>query len=49
VLQAEDDLVAQISAPRVAEVEEGAEAEGEAAAGVVAEEGAAPAEAPPEE
>jgi len=51
VLQAEDDLVAQISAPRVAEVEEGveAEAEGEAAAGAVAEGGAAPAEAPPEE
>ena len=51
VLQAEDDLVAQISAPRVAEVEEGAEAEaeGEAAAGTVAEGGAAPAEAPPEE
>ena len=47
VLQDADDLVAQISAPRVAEVEEAAE--GEAVAGVVAEEGAAPAEAPPEE
>jgi large subunit ribosomal protein L25 len=45
VLQSEDDLVAQISAPRVAEVEEGAE--GEAAEGApAAEGGAAPAEAP---
>ena len=47
VLQNEDDLVAQISAPRVAEVEEGAEAE--AAEGAVAEGAAPPAEAPPEE
>jgi large subunit ribosomal protein L25 len=44
VLQDGDDLVAQISAPRVAEVEEGAE--GEAAEGAPAEGGAAPAEAP---
>jgi len=49
VLQDGDDLVAQISAPRVAEVEEGAEAEAEAAEGAVAEGGVAPAEAPPEE
>jgi len=47
VLQNEDDLVAQISAPRVAEVEEGAEAE--AAEGAVAEGAAPPAEAPAEE
>jgi large subunit ribosomal protein L25 len=47
VLQNEDDLVAQISAPRVAEVEEGAEAE--AAEGAVAEGAAPPAEAPTEE
>jgi large subunit ribosomal protein L25 len=48
VLQSEDDLVAQISAPRVAEAEEGAE--GEAAEGApAAEGGAAPAEAPPAE
>src|SRR5258706_11269234 len=45
VLQNEDDLVAQISAPRAAEVEEGAEAE--AAEGGVAEGAAPPAEAPP--
>ena len=44
VLQDGDDLVAQISAPRVAEVAEGAE--GEAAEGAPAEGGAAPAEAP---
>jgi hypothetical protein len=44
VLQEGDDLVAQISAPRVAEVAEGAE--GEAAEGAPAEGGAAPAEAP---
>jgi large subunit ribosomal protein L25 len=44
VLQNGDDLVAQISAPRVAEVAEGAE--GEAAEGAPAEGGAAPAEAP---
>ena len=43
VLQDGDDLVAQISAPRVAEAAEGAE--GEAAEGGGAE-GAAPAEAP---
>jgi len=49
VLQDGDDLVAQISAPRVVEPEEGAEAEAEAAEGAVAEGGAAPAEAPPEE
>src|SRR5262249_31797252 len=43
VLQSEDDLVAQISAPRVAEVEEAAE--GEAVEGApAAEGGAAPAE-----
>jgi large subunit ribosomal protein L25 len=49
VLQNEDDLVAQISAPRVAEVEEGAEGEA-AVEGAPAEAGAAPAaEAPPEE
>ena len=47
VLQNGDDLVAQISAPRVAEVAEGAE--GEVAEGAVAEGGAPPAEAPPEE
>src|SRR4051812_20669025 len=47
VLQNGDDLVAQISAPRVAEVEEGAEAE--AVEGAVAEGAAPPAEAPPEE
>jgi large subunit ribosomal protein L25 len=47
VLQNEDDLVAQISAPRVAEVEEGAEAE--AAEGAVVEGAAPPAEAPAEE
>jgi large subunit ribosomal protein L25 len=44
VLQSGDDLVAQISAPRVTEVPEGTE--GEAAEGAVAEGGAAPAEAP---
>jgi large subunit ribosomal protein L25 len=45
VLQSEDDLVGQISAPRVAEPEEGAE--GEAAEGApAAEAGATPAEAP---
>src|SRR5882757_111490 len=44
VLQDADDLVAQISAPRVAEVAEGAE--GEAAEGAAPEGGAAPAEAP---
>ncbi|HUI49310.1 MAG TPA: 50S ribosomal protein L25/general stress protein Ctc [Acidimicrobiia bacterium] len=45
VLQSSDDLVAQVSAPRVAEVAEGAE--GEAAEGVAPSEGAAPAaEAP---
>ena len=43
VLQSGDDLVAQTSAPRVAEAAEGAE--GEAAEGAPAE-GAAPAEAP---
>jgi large subunit ribosomal protein L25 len=49
VLQNDDDLVAQISAPRVAEVEEGAEGEA-AAEGELAEAGAAPAaEAPPGE
>ena len=47
VLQNEDDLVAQISAPRVAEVAEGAEAE--AAEGAVVEGAAPPAEAPAEE
>jgi large subunit ribosomal protein L25 len=47
VLQNEDDLVAQISAPRVAEVEEGAEVE--AVEGAVAEGAAPPAEAPTEE
>jgi large subunit ribosomal protein L25 len=47
VLQNGDDLVAQISAPRVAEVPEGAE--GEVAEGAVAEGAAPPAEAPPEE
>jgi large subunit ribosomal protein L25 len=48
VLQNEDDLVAQISAPRVAEAEEAAE--GEAAEGAPAgEAGAAPAETPPSE
>jgi large subunit ribosomal protein L25 len=48
VLQSEDDLVAQISAPRVAEAEEGAE--GEAAEGApAAEAGGAPAEASPAE
>jgi large subunit ribosomal protein L25 len=48
VLQNEDDLVAQISAPRVAEVEEAAE--GEAVEGApAAEAGAAPAETPPAE
>jgi large subunit ribosomal protein L25 len=48
VLQSEDDLVGQISAPRVAEAEEGAEAE--AAEGApAAEAGAAPAEAAPAE
>jgi len=50
VLQNEDDLVAQISAPRVAEAEEGAEGEAAAATaegGAPAEGGAAPAaEAP---
>ena len=44
VLQNGDDLVAQVSAPRVAEVAEGAEAE--AVEGAPAEGGAAPAEAP---
>jgi large subunit ribosomal protein L25 len=44
VLQEGDDLVAQISAPRVAEVAEGVE--GEAVEGAPAEGGAAPAEAP---
>src|SRR3954451_23288286 len=44
VLQNGDDLVAQISAPRVAEAGEGAE--GEAAEGTAAEGGAAPTEAP---
>lgn len=44
VLQNGDDLVAQISAPRVAEVAEGVE--GEAVEGAPAEAGAAPAEAP---
>jgi large subunit ribosomal protein L25 len=44
VLQSGDDLVGQISAPRVAEVAEGAE--GEVAEGATAEGGAAPAEAP---
>jgi len=43
VLQSGDDLVGQISAPRVAEVAEGAE--GEAAEGATAEGGAAPSEA----
>jgi len=43
VLQATEELVAQISAPRVAEVVEG---EAEAAEGAGAEAGAAPAEAP---
>ena len=47
VLQNGDDLVAQISAPRVAEVPEGAE--GEVAEGAVAEGAAPAAEAPPEE
>ena len=47
VLQNGDDLVAQISAPRVAEAEE--VAEGEAAEGAAAEGGSAPAEAPPAE
>jgi large subunit ribosomal protein L25 len=47
VLQNGDDLVAQISAPRVAEAEEGAEGEAAAAEGAPAESGAAPAaEAP---
>jgi large subunit ribosomal protein L25 len=45
VLQSGDDLVAQISAPRVAEAEEGAEGEA-AVEGAPAEGGAAPAEAP---
>jgi len=45
VLQDSDDLVAQISAPRVAE-EEAEVVEGEAVEGAPAEEGAAPAEAP---
>src|SRR3954449_11892703 len=43
VLQSGEDLVAQISAPRVAEAAEGAE--GEAAEGTAAEGGAAPTEA----
>src|SRR5262245_18315552 len=48
VLQSEEDLVGQISAPRVAEEEE--VAEGEAAEGApAAEAGAAPAETPPAE
>ncbi len=47
VLQNADELVAQVSAPRVAEVAEGAEAEGAEAA--TAEGGAAPAEAAPAE
>ena len=47
VLQSGDDLVAQISAPRVAEAGEGAEGEAAAAEGAPAEGGAAPAaEAP---
>jgi len=45
VLQDSDDLVAQISAPRVAE-EEAEVVEGEAVEGAPVEEGAAPAEAP---
>jgi large subunit ribosomal protein L25 len=50
VLQSGDDLVAQISAPRVAEAEEGAEGEVAAVEGVPAEGAAAPAaEAPPGE